>query len=88
MCSNHKSNHYANQFLERLKLYSESDPWREKIENKAMVLYEKDRRILPSHRNKTLYVTASVHAMKLKYTLTDPASSLNAFITLKVVRIS
>lgn len=55
-----------------------------------MVIYERDRQILPSHHNRPLYVTAYVCDMGLRRALIDPASSLNIkfYSMLKAMEIS
>lgn len=41
-----------------------------------MVFYEKDRQVVPSHHNRSLYVKASIRNFKLRRTMVDPGCSL------------
>lgn len=42
-----------------------------------MVFYKMDRQILPSHHNRSFYVTGSVHDVEMKPPLIDQGFSLN-----------
>lgn len=48
-----------------------------RFEDGAMVFHEKDKLILPSHHNQSLYVTVYVDDVDLKRALIDPCSSSN-----------
>lgn len=42
-----------------------------------MILFENDRQDLPSHHNRSLYVTASIRGVELKCAMVDSGSTLN-----------
>lgn len=46
------------------------------FEDNPMVLYENDRKILPSNHNRPLFVIAYVHDVELRRAQIDPGSSL------------
>lgn len=45
-----------------------------------MVFYEKDRQILRSHHNRSLFDIAYIHDMELKRAMTDPDFKYHAFV--------